>query len=193
MTAIMDESIAQIPITQWVGQWWVSNCRPRYEKQFVREMQAEGIQAYCPIERVRCRNRDTGRVENRERVLWDQYAFFCGDSSSRYSAATSRCVSSIIEIKNQSRFIRQLSSVWEALEYDPFARRYGLAIGQRCVVRQNHPLRGKEGILIEADESKARFVLEMDMLGAGVVLEIDPAFLEVASRATDDGKVTKWH
>ena len=84
--------------------------------------------------------------------------------------------------------LRSLSLVLQqkaVLDLYPFA-----AVGRRCRVRGG-PFEGAEGTVISCDRGKARFILQISILGQGASLEIDGDLLEPGDGAPCDPKSLK--
>jgi hypothetical protein len=164
------EDLASAP-----GQWWVAHTRSRCEKALAWDLLKRGIVYFLPmVERVRMSG---GRKRRFLLPLFPSYLFFCGNSDTRYIAMTTNRLHQTLEVADESKLLRELSSIKQALDGKAELDLYHLPpVGSRCRVTAG-PFMGLEGIVV-ARNSKSRMVLEVSMLGQGAALEIDNDLLE---------------
>jgi hypothetical protein len=155
----------------------VGHTKARCEKAFAFDLLARGVPYFLPmVETVRVSG---GRKRRGMVPLFGGYVFFCGGDDERYAALATDRLCQVIEVADQGRLVRELSSLDKALagraplDLYPFA-----AVGQRCRVVAG-PFRGLEGIVVRRDGA-SRLVLEVRVLGQGASMEIDAALLEPA-------------
>ena len=165
-------------LTELSGSWWVAHTKARNEKAFAWDLQRNDIGYFLPmVERTRIYN---GKKQAVLLPLFSSYVFFCGSDSDRYHAMTTNRLCQTIEIKDQQTIIKELTAIEKALtakvRLDPYPF---AAVGQRFRITGGS-LKGMEGIVIKRTP-KARFVLEVDILGQGTVMEIDVDLLEPVS------------
>lgn len=105
------------------------------------------------------------------------YVFVSGDASERYAAMATRYTIKLIDCKDQRRLVRDLSHLQQALRLD---RRvdpvHGIVEGCRVRIGPGHSMEGVEGIFIH--RGKWQLVLQVELLGQSVALDIDPEFVE---------------
>lgn len=166
-----EESLSQL--------WWVAHTKSRCEKAFAWDLQGQGIPCFLPmVQRITFSG---GRKRHGMASLFPGYVFFSGDGEARYRALLTDHLCQVIEVHDQQRLISELRSIHQVLlqkvtlDLYPFA-----AIGRRCRVRSG-PFQGIEGIVVGREAQKARFVLQVGILGQGAALEIDGDALESAA------------
>jgi len=162
-------------LTELEGRWYVAHARARAEKALAWDLHTRGISYFLPmVERVR---KSGGRNRRVLLPLFSPYVFFCGDSDDRYAAMTTNRICQVIEVADRQRFVTELAAIEQALngkaELDLYPH---IAVGQRCRVTAG-PLDGVEGIVIQRLD-KARFVLQVNFISTGAVLEVDADILE---------------
>ena len=169
--------LASAPFEAMPGDWHVLHTRSRQEKIISEELEVRSSCIFFP--RFGIRGYTAG--ENRwsmSRCFPDMC--FSRARSSRPMRPTEHAGSSrIIPVADQEQLESELKSLWIALEsrvaLDPFPY---LRCGMRVEVRSG-PLRGVQG-LIETRIGVSRLVLQVQMLGRAVALEVDGALLEPA-------------
>jgi len=163
-------------LTQLNGTWWVAYTKARFEKVFAWEMLSRGIGYFLPMrEKIIFSG---GRKRRVMLPLFPSYVFFCGTEHDRYSAIATNRLSQIIEVTDQETLLVELVNIEKALLSKSVIDNYpGLAVGNVCRVISG-PMMGIEGVIIKKDNVKARMVIEVTILGQGVVVEIDSDILE---------------
>ena len=163
--------------------WWVGHSKSRFEKAFAWEMHKRQVPYFLPmVERLTISG---GKKRRAMQPLFSGYVFFRGSGETRYEALLTDRLCQVIAVPQQDLLLRELRSLQivlsqkAVLDLFPFA-----AVGRRCRVRGG-PFEGAEGTVISRDQNKARFVLQVSILGQGAALEIDGDLLEPAE---DDGQ-----
>ena len=172
---IMDGEAA----TAWecvVGEWHVLHVKSRQEKVLGDDLAAQRIDYYLPLVR---RDRVYGRRKAVVEVpLFPGYLFLKGTREQAYSADRTGRVARIITVPNQDQLERELLSVRLALSQDQSLDPYPyLKEGLRVRVRHG-PLEGLEGV-IESKQKRNRLIIQVEVLGQAVTMEIDGASLEL--------------
>ena len=162
-------------LTELSGRWWVAHTKARFEKAFAWELHHRDIGCFLPMaKRIRVYG---GKKQPIMLPLFTSYVFFCGSEKNRYIAMTTNRLCQTIEVIDQEKLITELVEIERALagkvELDPYPF---AAVGQRCRITAG-TLKGVEGVVVERTQ-KARFVLQVDILGHGAVMEIDSDLLE---------------
>ncbi|HEX4124948.1 MAG TPA: transcription termination/antitermination NusG family protein, partial [Tepidisphaeraceae bacterium] len=134
-----------------------------------------GIEHYLPlIKRVQIYGNRKFRVEL---PLFPGYLFLRGSVDEAYAADRTRRVAQIIRVTDQRQLDWELRNLRLALEgtdaLDPYPY---LQRGVRVEVRAG-PMVGLQG-LVETRIGASRLVLQIDMLGQAVSLEIDGSLLD---------------
>jgi transcriptional antiterminator RfaH len=165
------ESLAELK-----GTWWLAYTKPRFEKAFAWDMSDHGIGYFLPMrEKI---SFSGGRKRRVMLPLFTSYVFFCGTESDRYAALTTNRLCHTMEVADQERLIKELIRIEKALfnklAIDSYPQ---LPVGRRCRVISG-PMLDSEGVIIERIDAKARMILEVTVLGQGVLVEIDADLLE---------------
>ena len=156
------------------GAWHVLHTKSRQEKVVAADLAAMGIGFYLPLVR---RVRYYGRRKTKVAMpLFPGYVFLRGSLEQVYTADRTRRIANIIPVNAQEQLDWELRNLHLALSKDaeltpfPFLQK-----GVRVEVRSG-PFRGLQGII----EGRAgnRLILQVDMLGRAVSLEIDGALLD---------------
>ena len=158
-----------------LGSWHVLHTKSRQEKVVAADLAAMGIAYYLPLVRqVRYYGRRKARVAM---PLFPGYVFLRGSLEQVYAADRTRRIANIISVNAQDQLDWELKNLHLALTKDaeltpfPFLKK-----GVRVEVRSG-PFRGLQGV-IEGRASANRLILQVDLLGRAVSLEIDPTLLD---------------
>jgi hypothetical protein len=172
------------------GSWWVAHTRSRCEKVLAWDLLRRGISYYLPmVERVRMSG---GRKRRVLHPLFPGYLFFCGDADARLFAMTTKWLHQTLEVPDERQLVRELTWIKTAIDGQKDLVLYGIPLmGSRCRVLAG-PLRGLEGIVV-ARNGKTRIVLEVSMLGQGVVLEVENHLLELIDTPPKSPHVQHTH
>ena len=172
---VMDE-LTQAPHDEDCGLWHVLHVKSRQEKALADDLAVRGISYFLPLVRHQ-------RVYGRRKAvievpLFPGYLFLQGDLEQAYDADRTGRVARIIPVADQGRLARELASVRMVVEQDgPLDPYPYLKEGLPVRVRSG-PLEGLEG-LIESKYKRDRLIIQVDVLGQGVSMEIDGACLEL--------------
>jgi transcription termination/antitermination protein NusG len=158
------------------ARWTVLQVRSRQEKALAGHLNSLGIDHFLPlVKRVQTYG---GRRFTVELPLFPGYLFLSGSLDDVYAADRTRRVAKIIPVFDQKQLSWELHNLRLALEsrdtIDPYPF---LKKGVRVEVRSG-PLRGLEG-LVEERAGAHRLILQIEMLGRAVSLEIGASQLEV--------------
>ena len=158
------------------GDWFVLHCKSRQEKALADDLSAMRVPHYLPLVRqVRFHGHRKAMVEA---PLFPGYLFLRGSLDQAYVADRTRRVANIIKVPNQQQIDWELGNLWLALAKDaPVIEFPYLKKGVRVEVRSG-PFRGLQGV-VEDRLARQRIMLQIDMLGRAVSLEIDGALLEL--------------
>ena len=157
------------------GEWFVLHTRSRQEKILAADLAAMSIGCYLPmIEHVRFYGRRKAQVEL---PLFAGYLFLRGSREDAYRADRTKRVAQIIPVTDQAKLTWELANIHLAVSarvpLDPYPY---LTEGTRVEVRSG-PFRGLQGI-VEKRTRPTRLVLNVDILGRAVSLEIDGSLLD---------------
>lgn len=164
-----------VGLLEIAGPWWVAHTKSRNEKALAWWLNKHGVGYFLPLSEKLHRSR--GRKYTCMVPLFAGYVFFAGDAQQRQTALASNRIANVIEVVDQSRLVRNLVQISDALGrgvvLDPHPY---LKTGQSCRVTAG-PLAGLEGIIVRKKEA-ARLVLQIDMLGQAASVEIDADTIE---------------
>jgi transcription termination/antitermination protein NusG len=171
----MDDPTA-FPFEDCCGQWHVLHVKSRQEKALSDDLQIRGIAHFLPlIRQPRLYGRRKAVVEV---PLFPGYLFLKGTLEDAYTADRTGRVARVIQVNDQERISGELSSVRVALTQDgPLDPYPYLKEGLRVRVRYG-PLEGLEGF-IESKHKRDRLIIQVEVLGQAVSMEIDGASLEL--------------
>jgi len=159
-----------------LDMWFVLRTKSRQEKILANELRSRGIDSFLPL--VTCTKYYGGRKASVELPVFPGYLFLRGDVDQAYDADRTRRVAQIIKVNDQTRLDRELRNIHLALAggapLDPFPY---LRAGVSVEVREG-PFRGLRGV-IEPGGRRDRLILQVEILGRAVSLEIDASLLDV--------------
>jgi transcription antitermination factor NusG len=166
-SALFDEAAA--------GLWYVLHTKSRQEKILAWALEAMNVACFLPLVRqVRYYGQHKATVEL---PLFPSYVFMRGQVDDVYRADRTKRVAKVIPVPDQCRLEWELRNVNLALQrdvqFDPFPH---LVKGTRVEVRSG-PLRGLQG-LVEERVKPNRLILQVEMLGRAVSLEVDASLLD---------------
>lgn len=156
-------------------RWFVLHTRGNQEKKVAEQLSARHVEHFLPVTR---HDRQYGRRrEQVELPLFTGYVFLFGFPQDAYEQDRARRLVQIIEVRNQKRLDWELANIRQALERgaDLSPHRH-LREGVRVRVHRG-PFEGLEG-MIEDRTHRNRLVMQVDMLGRSVALELDGDVLE---------------
>src|SRR5687768_14108173 len=158
------------------ASWHVLHTLSRQEKSLSRDLRAMSLAHYLPL--VREVHHYGKRKAVVEEPLFPGYVFLLGSLDDTYVADRTKRVANIIKVNDQDRIEWELRNLQLALgrnaplNYFPHLRK-----GLRVHIRSG-PFQGIEG-LIEDRTRNDRVLLQVDVLGRAVGLEVDGALLDV--------------
>ena len=155
--------------------WFVLHTKSRQEKALARELGAMGLDCYLPL--TRHARLHGGRKAVVDEPLFPGYVFLKATTDEAYDADRTKRVANIIRVPDQHHLEWELNNIRLALEcsatLDPYPH---LSQGRRVEVRSG-PFRGLQGV-IEGRGREARLILQVDVLGRAVSMEIDGGVVE---------------
>jgi transcription antitermination factor NusG len=161
------------------GDWYVLHTRSRQEKTVSDMLCAMGIAHFLPLtNQVRYYGTRKFTVEL---PLFPSYVFLRGSMEEAYDSNRTKRIARVISVNNQTQIDWELHNLFRVMEsgasLDPFPY---LTTGTRVEVRAG-PFRGVQGV-IDSRLKSDRLLLQIDMLGRAVSLEVDAALLEVVEQ-----------
>jgi transcription antitermination factor NusG len=159
-----------------LDNWFVLRTKSRQEKILAGELHARGIASFLPL--ITTTKYYGGRKAHVELPVFPGYLFLRGDVDEAYEADRTRRVAQIIKVVDQARIDRELRNVHRAIcgqaPLDPYPY---LRAGVRVEVRAG-PFRGLQGV-VEEGGRRDRLILQIEILGRAVSLEIEASLLDV--------------
>lgn len=158
--------------------WVCVRTRPRWEKKFAEWMLAQRRTCFMPVFR-----RETvsgGKRRTSQIPLFPGFVFAAGDLSKKDFAATG-CVAYVLRprgVQEATRLHRELRDVWRGLTSGLYVEPVrNLAAGETCRIMSG-PLTGVEA-KFERQGRMGRLMLQVEMMGGGVAVEIPADEVEV--------------
>jgi transcription antitermination factor NusG len=164
------------------GQWFVLHVKSRQEKAVAEVLTGMGVAHFLPLlpmVHFYGRRKITAKLP-----MFPCYLFLRGSIEQAYSVDRTKRVANILRVPDQQRMDWELRNIALALDHqiplDPYPY---LRKGLRAEV-QAGPLRGLQG-LIEDRTKCDRLILQVQMLGRAVSVEVDASLLGVVE--SEDG------
>jgi transcriptional antiterminator RfaH len=158
--------------------WHVLHVKPRQEKALAQDLLAMEIDHYLPLmTRVHFYG---SRKFHVSLPVFPGYLFINGPIDAAFATNRTRRVVRILRVADQESFERDIRNIQVALrenaQLDPYPF---LVKGMRVEVRAG-PFRGLQGI-IESRSRPDRLILQIEMLGRAVSMEMDSSLLDPIS------------
>jgi transcription termination/antitermination protein NusG len=158
--------------------WHVLQVKPRHEKALAQDLVTMQIDHYLPlVERVHFYGSRKFRVSL---PIFPGYLFVRGSIERAFAATRTRRVVRVLRVADQGLFERDIRNIQIAMgqsaQLDPYPY---LTEGVRVEVRAG-PFRGLQGV-VEAKSHTDRLILQVDMLGRAVSMEMDCSLLDPIS------------
>lgn len=164
------------------GSWWVAHTKPRNEKALAADLSRLGVFHYLPLRKRETRSRKTRRISRSLLPVFPGYLFFNGREEQRHRALATHRIANVLAVTAQDRLITELRQVHQALLAGVDVRWHReIRVGQAARVVEG-PLIGVEGV-ISRRLSKLRLVLNVDMLGQSISVEVSAHQLEPISES----------
>jgi transcription antitermination factor NusG len=166
---------APFPVRE-TGDWHVLQTRSRQEKILARDLAAMKIPHFLPlIQQPRYYGKRKVSVEV---PLFSGYLFLRGSLDQVYQADRTGRVAQIIYVADQTQINWELQNLHIALAEDAQLDPYPyLKEGLRVEIRSG-PFRGMQG-LIDTRLKQDRLILQVNLLGRAVSVEVDASLLDV--------------
>ena len=159
------------------SKWYVMHVRPRCEKKLAEHCAAERIEHYLPL-------REETKIYQRRRVtvqkpLFPRYVFAAFGPEQRVALLRSNNIVRLLDVVDQKRLLDELAQVRSALAVDPTLNACEAFEKGRRVRIEGGPFEGLEGI-VQNVKGGTRVVLNVEMIGQAVAVEVDMELLEPA-------------
>ncbi len=155
------------PIEQAKERWWIAKVKPRQEKQLAFDFLENGVEYYLPLYPKLAIRPGTNKKRYFSVPLFPGYISFAQNVPEDIFR-TGRVVN-LIEIKNQIRFIKEISAVYMAFEcgltVEPVTQPVEV---QSKVEVVSGVLKGIQGV-VSSIKSQVSLILEVDGLGSAAV------------------------
>lgn len=156
------------PIEQANGRWWVAKVKPKQEKQLALDFIEFGVEYYLPQYKKVTFRPGTNKKRTSVMPLFPGYISFAQDTP-KDIFRTGRVVN-IIEVKNQTRFIKELSAIYSAIENGYVVQPVTAPFTVNSKVEVSSGLlKGIQGI-VSAIKDQLTLILEVNGLGYASVL-----------------------
>lgn len=157
--------------------WAVLHVRPRCEKKMADYCRFYGVENYLPL-------RSETKIYQRRKVVVEKpvfpgYVFAALREKQRALVTRSNSIARIIDVGDQDRFVREVEQVRKALTVDPTLGATAAFTQGRMARITAGPFQGLEGVIAIA-KGAARLVLNVQMIGKAVSVEVDMDMLEPA-------------
>lgn len=157
-------------------RWFVLHTKSRQEKAVADYLATRDIEHFLPLmEQVRYYGKRKARVEL---PMFPGYVFLHGTVEQAYDTDRTRRLAQIIPVTDQRQIDWELNNIRLAMERNLPVEPYPyLKTGVRVEVRSG-PMRGMQGVI--ADRTRRdRLILQVDLLGQAVGVEVDGSLLDV--------------
>ncbi len=156
--------------------WYVLYVRPRSEKKVAEYCRQGRLPHYLPL------RRETKIYQRRkvtvEKPLFPGYFFTAFDDEGRQGLQKTNHVLRILKPSSRRRLLRDLVQVRRALRIDPCLTAISAVRAGRLVRIVAGPFMGVEG-RVQTLKGKTKVILNVDMIGRALVVEVDRDYLEV--------------
>ncbi len=154
--------------------WVVIHSRPRCEKKAADFCGRQGISTYLPLQRKT--HRYGGRVRTFSSPLFPGYVFCVADAAQKRLLRQNQHVANLLEVWDQRRLVEQLQQIRRALDVGDVVEVMPYLESGKMVRVKAGPFKGLEGIVLRV-KSRAKVVINVDMIQQAVAVEVDSSFL----------------
>ena len=160
--------------------WHVLQTKPRQEKILAADLAALSIDHYLPL-RTQVRHHGNRKLTS-DLPVFPGYLFLRGTLDEAYQADRTKRVAQLIRVAEQEHFEWELRNLRLALDCHAPLNPYPYLVKGVCVEVRSGPFRGLQGVIEERARDN-RLLLQMEMLGRALSLEIDGSLLEPIDQA----------
>ncbi len=155
--------------------WYVLHTRPRCEKKIAAYCATLPLPYYLPLRMER------KKYQRRQVEVWKPlfpgYVFVRFRAEQKVTLLQSGQVARVLEVKDQERFAGEIEQIRKALGADPALRAcQAITAGMKARITAG-PFQGLEGMVVKS-RAGARVIINVDMIGQGVAIEVDEDMLE---------------
>ena len=159
------------------GDWFVLRTKARQEKILAADLAARSLGVFCPL--VQTTRYYGHRKAVIELPLFPGYVFLRGSNDEAYEADRTRRIAQIIRVHDQDRLDLELQSLHLALENEATLDPYPFLKEGVWVEVRSGPFEGVRGMVESRGRRTNLLVLQVEILGRAVSLEIDGSLLSV--------------
>jgi transcriptional antiterminator RfaH len=157
--------------------WHVVHVKPRCEKKLAGYCAANAVVYDLPL-------REETKIYQRRRVtvtkpVFPGYCFLNYSEVQRVIVLKSNLLVRVLHVVDQEKLVRELAQIRQALTVDPTLDACAaFQAGKRVSIRRG-PFCGLEGV-VQMVRGKARVILNVEMIGRALAVEVDMNLLEPA-------------
>jgi transcription termination/antitermination protein NusG len=175
-TGILERESSEVVFPAKQGLWFVLHTKSRQEKVVAQDLESMGVMYFLPlVSQVRFYGNRKARVRI---PIFPGYVFLKGELEDTYRIDRTKRLAGILKVNDQKKLEWELRNLHLAIAREASLEMYPyLKNGVKVEVRSG-PFRGLQGV-IEGKTPKNRLMLQVDILGQGVSLELDGSLLDV--------------
>jgi transcriptional antiterminator RfaH len=174
-TLFPSDLLEEEPLAASTSSWRVLYTKPRHEKSVARQLYAQDVPFYLPLQRKT--NYFRGRSITSLLPAFPSYVFTLLPDEERDKAWKTNRIISILEVSDGERLRRELRQIRRLIESRvPITLESRIFPGERVRVRLG-PLTGLEGTVLER-RSETRLFVSVDFLQRGASVAIHDYMLE---------------
>jgi len=159
-----------------VKQWYVLHTRSRQEKAVADHLAARNVEYFLPLARqVRFYGKRKAAVDL---PIFPNYVFLCGEIEDAYNADRNGRLVNILSVADQERLVWELGNVRKAIKAQMTLDTCPHLHEGMCVEVRSGPMGGLQGVVDKRCRQLNRLVLQVDMLGRAVSVEVDASLLD---------------
>jgi transcription antitermination factor NusG len=174
--APFDQDLSHWP-SQDLGDWFVLRTKARQEKILANDLSARSLGVFLPI--VKTTRYYGNRKATVDLPLFPGYVFLRGSNDEAYEADRTRRIAQIIRVHDQERIDVELQSLFLALEGEACLDPYPYLKEGVWVEVRSGPFQGIRGMIESRGSQSNLLILQVEMLGRAVSLQLDGALLDV--------------
>lgn len=169
--------VEDVQIQSGTPVWHVAHVKPRCEKKMAEYCAKNAVMCELPL-------REETKIYQRRRVtvskpVFPGYCFLYYGESDRVTLLKSNLLVRVLTVMDQAKLVRELQQIRQALAVDPSLNACAaFEKGKRVAIRSG-PFRGLEGV-VQMVRGKARVILNVEMIGRGLAVEVGMEVLEPA-------------
>jgi transcription antitermination factor NusG len=158
------------------ARWHVLHTRSRQEKAVAADLAARGIAHFLPL--ARHQRYYGNRTVHADLPIFAGYVFLKGARDDAFGADRNGRLVQIIDVAEQEQLEHELLQIHRALRAEgPIEAFPFIKCGVRVRVRSG-PFKDMEG-LVESVSQRHRVILQIQMLGRALSVEIDPSLVDL--------------